>query len=330
MGYSVHGDYKIFWNRVLGHGYSSVVYEGFDITASERIAVKVISKSKNITKIRNLIENEIKFLKLLQNHDNVIKLLHYSEDTNNYYFFLELCTSNFDIMKITNQNIIYFMEQLIDILILLHDYNIIHNDIKPLNILIKNNKLKIIDFGMAEDNDIQSSYISGSPLYMNLEKFMGRKSFDSDLWSIKLIFFELVYKKHPFIKVSNKDELRTVLKQNTIIFPYNIYPYTDLLIDLFSNKINSLQEIKIKLHEIKNKESENICSKPITLINGMIKEDVKEIEEIAEPINIEQKIKQISLSTYIYQSDSISLKCSQDNIISKHDFSEEFVDFILI
>lgn len=61
------------------------------------------------------------------------------------------------------------MRQIIDGYSEIYAHKIIHRDLKPANILLKNNKIKIADFGFAmksTDSKKYSSYNVGSPIYM--------------------------------------------------------------------------------------------------------------------------------------------------------------------
>ena len=45
MGYTTFGDYTIYWNRVLGHGISSVVYEGINNITNVKVVLSGYSHS---------------------------------------------------------------------------------------------------------------------------------------------------------------------------------------------------------------------------------------------------------------------------------------------
>ena len=61
------------------------------------------------------------------------------------------------------------LKQIVDGYSNIFSQNIIHRDLKPANILLKDNKVKIADFGFAmksADSKKFSSYNVGSPIYM--------------------------------------------------------------------------------------------------------------------------------------------------------------------
>lgn len=79
----------------------------------------------------------------------------------------------------------------------------IHRDIKPGNILINSDGIvKLTDFGISRTVDNTSGFIEtfvGTKSYMSPERFWGKEySFDSDLWSLGLVIFELAAGKFPY------------------------------------------------------------------------------------------------------------------------------------
>ncbi|EGR29853.1 protein kinase domain protein [Ichthyophthirius multifiliis] len=89
----------------------------------------------------------------------------------------------------------------------LHDLQkqqIIHRDLKPANILFdkNNNVFKISDFGfarIAQNQNFLMDSLVGTPLYMSPQILKNQKySAKCDIWSIGLIFYQLIYGKTPW------------------------------------------------------------------------------------------------------------------------------------
>ncbi len=91
-----------------------------------------------------------------------------------------------------------------------HASGIVHRDLKPTNLFIVERRdggahVKVLDFGiskMAEEgvDATQTATILGSPLYMSPEQMRSAKAVDprSDIWSLGVIFFEMLTGERPF------------------------------------------------------------------------------------------------------------------------------------
>jgi len=86
---------------------------------------------------------------------------------------------------------------------------IVHNDLKPSNVLYEpSSKLyKICDFGFSKLSNLKSpsSFNVGTVNYMSPQALSKNlQDFSSDVWSIGVIFFELLYGKVPFEGATEK------------------------------------------------------------------------------------------------------------------------------
>lgn len=79
---------------------------------------------------------------------------------------------------------------------------VIHRDLKPENILLRDDVLKIADFGFAKHSENNSFLrtIVGTPAYMapqilNEEKY----TYKCDIWSLGVITYEMMVGKIPWI-----------------------------------------------------------------------------------------------------------------------------------
>ena len=106
----------------------------------------------------------------------------------------------------------------------LHSKNILHRDLKTMNILLtKDNKVKIGDLGLAkclEASDQLAHSKVGTPYYLSPEvcedKPYNRKS---DIWSLGCILYEICALKYPFEAKSQAALLVKILRGKTAPIP---------------------------------------------------------------------------------------------------------------
>ncbi|KAJ8499326.1 hypothetical protein OPV22_009878 [Ensete ventricosum] len=118
------------------------------------------------------------------------------------------------------------MKQLASGLQVLRVNNVIHRDLKPQNLLLstydENAILKIADFGFARS--LSPSTLAdtrcGTPLYM-VPEVMKLKKYDgkADLWSVGVIFYQLVTGKTPFTANNQIELLQNIVNAKQLCFP---------------------------------------------------------------------------------------------------------------
>jgi len=82
-----------------------------------------------------------------------------------------------------------------------HEHGICHGDVKPANIMVDQQlNTKLGDFGIAQAIDMTASAtVMGTPLYMAPEAFAASRSdYRSDIFSLGVVFYELLVGKRPF------------------------------------------------------------------------------------------------------------------------------------
>lgn len=104
--------------------------------------------------------------------------------------------------------------------------NVVHRDIKPANILYNKGVYKLADFGMAKylqtcEQNMLKSHV-GTPYYM-APQILERKSYTKkcDVWSLGVIFYELIFGRLPWEGKDEKALLTNILSQK-IRFPTSI------------------------------------------------------------------------------------------------------------
>jgi cell division cycle 2-like protein len=97
-----------------------------------------------------------------------------------------------------------FLRQILSAVHHIHSHGMMHRDLKPPNILLKNGVLKIADFGLARPLPSEADAILTTPVqtvwYRAPELLLGAKCYGPaiDLWSVGCIFAEMVLRKALF------------------------------------------------------------------------------------------------------------------------------------
>jgi len=93
-----------------------------------------------------------------------------------------------------------------------HDKGIIHRDLKPSNLMMSNEGIiKLTDFGIAKDVDVTAltgaNNTIGTAAYMSPEQCKGEKYLTgkSDIYSLGVVFYELLTGRKPFMAESSVD-----------------------------------------------------------------------------------------------------------------------------
>ncbi len=106
--------------------------------------------------------------------------------------------------------------QLIDVVAHAHRHRIMHRDIKPGNIIIREDgQLKLLDYGAAKilkDKDISATMVGSRP-FMAPEQIMGESELRSDIWAIGVIMYLLYTGELPFYSENEKFLIDLILER---------------------------------------------------------------------------------------------------------------------
>lgn len=229
--------------RVIGKGQFGEVYKGYNKSTGEDIAVKSVCRKNLKGKFYELLENEIKVLRTC-NNPNIIKLYDIKKTKNNIYLILEYCNEG-DLMqfikkkeRLTEDEAIEFLVQILTAFKTLVKNNIMHRDFKLANILLHNGMIKVADFGFAKllGNDTFTNTMLGSPLNMAPEVLEGSEyNNKADIWSIGTCFYELLYGRPPYT-AKNIVELLQNIKNKQLYISKSIL-VSDVTLDVLKKML---------------------------------------------------------------------------------------------
>ena len=249
----------------MGRGAFSTVYKIKSKSDNTIYCLKKINIKKTPDR-----KNEVNILSKL-NHPNLVKYISSYEDEEGIYIIMEFCIYGdlYSLLHIVKKKKVYVNEEIIwDIayqcllgLEYLHSNQIIHRDIKLLNIFMSKNKIvKIGDMGMSKILDKKEMKLSrvGTPLFLAPELIKKEKyDFKADIWSLGCSIYHLAKTIPPF-----NDE--NLVKLGQAIINDNPPKLPECYSEELGNFINKLMT--------KNKKHRPTAAEALELIPSKIKD----------------------------------------------------------
>jgi predicted ATPase len=205
-------------HETLGQGAMGVVYRATDRLTGEGVALKSVTipgeelqfASQASTKAsaredknhRLALAQEFQTLASLR-HPNIISVLDYGFDLINQPYFtmnylVEACTILDAGKKRFVEGKVDLLIQLLQALTYLHRRNILHRDLKPGNILVTKDRVRVLDFGLSISRE-EAQGRTGTLAYMAPETLKHGQAVEaSDLYAVGVIAYQLFASSLPF------------------------------------------------------------------------------------------------------------------------------------
>ena len=195
---------------MIGGGGMANVYLAHDMILDRNVAVKML---------RLDLTNDEEFIRRFHReaqsatsltHPNIVSIYDVGEEDDIYYIVMEHVDGQTlkqyiqQYSPLRVEEAIGIMRQLTSAIAHAHQNNIVHRDIKPHNILVdRDGKVKITDFGIAmalsATSITQTNSVLGSVHYLSPEQARGgMANKKSDIYSLGIVFFELLTGRLPF------------------------------------------------------------------------------------------------------------------------------------
>ncbi|GAB0087831.1 SNF-related serine/threonine-protein kinase [Sergentomyia squamirostris] len=209
--------------ETLGSGHFAVVKLARHVFTGEKVAVKVIDKTKLDEVSRAHLFQEVRCMKLVQ-HPNVVRLYEVIDTQTKLYLILELGDGGdlYDyIMKhesgLSESYARDYFRQIVRAISYCHQLHVVHRDLKPENVVFfeKLGVVKLTDFGFSNKfcpgQKLETS--CGSLAYSAPEILLG-DSYDApavDIWSLGVILYMLVCGQPPFQEANDSETLTMIM-----------------------------------------------------------------------------------------------------------------------
>jgi serine/threonine-protein kinase PpkA len=204
----------------IGRGGMASVYRARQHTFDRDVALKILRPdlSEDESFCQRFVQESLIVAKL--HHSNIVQVYDVGEFKNNFYIAMEYLNGDDLSSKLavglSIKDTITVMKQIASALDFAHHRGIIHRDIKPDNIMFREDGAAVLtDFGIAKEisadlNLTQTGLIVGTPKYMSPEQIRGDEiTHLADIYSLGILFFQCLTNHVPF---DGKDMVATAYK----------------------------------------------------------------------------------------------------------------------
>ena len=256
----------------LGSGGFGSVYKAIRLSDQKVVAIKALKVNKTSNKLFSLL-NEISILEKISKegcNPNLACYYNHYYDQRRSEMIIEMEIIDGETLtefcKKVHGDVLYrylllIVKDLIKAIVYIHNLNVLHNDIKPDNIMIDRELTpKLVDFGLActthtcDNNDrVKTSTktelccegYNGTPAFASPEMYANDIRYPaSDIWSLGVTLYLCATGKYPFLfpyNASNQDIRNTILNND----PAELNTSNKLLNEIVNKALIKTPELRI-------------------------------------------------------------------------------------
>ena len=214
----LRGHYKII-SHLGGGGFGQTyLAEDIDLPTHPTCVVKQLKPVSNepfvLETAKRLFDQEAEMLYSLGSHDRIPRLLAHFQEGEEFYLVQEFADGTDLTQEISSGKrspesvVIALLKEVLEILVYVHDRNVVHRDIKPANLIRRNSdrKIVLIDFGAVKEigslavdpqGNTNLTIAIGSPGYMPIEQLNGKPRFSSDIYAVGMMAIQAITGAEP-------------------------------------------------------------------------------------------------------------------------------------
>jgi serine/threonine protein kinase/class 3 adenylate cyclase/alpha-beta hydrolase superfamily lysophospholipase len=229
------GSYKII--KEIGRGGMGIVYLAKDTRLGRSVAIKVLAPGRSQdAEWLSRFQREARTASTL-NHPNILTIYEVGHTENINFIATEFIPGKslnrvLDETRLSLKACLDYATQIASAIAAAHSIGVIHRDLKPDNIMIRDDGLlKVLDFGLAKllveagnsrddhttsklsyRTTTQAGLVMGTMRYMSPEQSRGHVVSDrSDIFSFGIVLFQMLTGEHPFRADSDCDVMAAIL-----------------------------------------------------------------------------------------------------------------------
>ena len=197
--------------RKLGVTEHSAVYLAERESAGMKVVLKVLRQIPDASDSVGAFDRFLQEYELIAeiSHPNIVRIYDLGVGDDHAHIAMEYLDGG-NLRDRINQGIpeavaVKYFRQIVSAISAIHEVGILHRDLKPGNIMLRrDNSIALIDFGLAKRMRLKmeitdSGEIFGTPYYMSPEQGHGNGvDTRSDIYSLGIIFYEMLTGKKPF------------------------------------------------------------------------------------------------------------------------------------
>ncbi|MBD2437517.1 SUMF1/EgtB/PvdO family nonheme iron enzyme [Nostoc sp. FACHB-110] len=207
IGAQLDKRYKIL--KLLGEGNFGETYLARDNKRPSQplCVVKRLKPKHTHPRVLELFEQEAVILEKLGEHPQIPRLLAHLAIDNEFYIiqdYVEGHNLRKEIVpkkQMAAADVRHLLQDILEVLVFVHENNVIHRDIKPENVMRRkqDDKLVLIDFGSVKEigilsidiyKMIRTSVVVGTPGYIPTEQAKGKPRLSSDIYALGMMAIE--------------------------------------------------------------------------------------------------------------------------------------------